>query len=281
MKNKFKAVVALPVLALGLGLSLTSCSEDLTNVIRVAASSSPHAEILEDAVAPLLEAKGYTLRVEEYDWTLQNEAVEKGEYEANYFQHRPYLQEYDAGESYTEYSESYAYTKVFPVVGVHFEPLRFYHGTASVEEFESIKTLSTTTFAICNDATNAERACDLLVENGILDADYDVDNLPSNIVKISEETLASLYTDYSYGLLPCNTALTAGIEADPGLPVESNDVKEYRANVLAASVTRYAEDAAYKTKIDLLADALLDESVATYIEETYNGVIVTVQDDYR
>ena len=70
--------------------SLTSCGDDL-HTITVAASELPHAKILNEAVKPLLEEQGYKLKVSVLDWTLQNDAVAHDEYDANYFQHIPYL----------------------------------------------------------------------------------------------------------------------------------------------------------------------------------------------
>ncbi len=81
--------------------------------------------------------------------------------------------------------------------------------------------------------------------------------------------------------MPTNSALTGKLTADETLPVESNDVKERNANVIAASVKRYAEDNAYKAKIDVLTDALLSKDVSTFIQEHYQGVVVSVQQDLR
>lgn len=267
---------------LSLSASLASCSSNNDNVITVCASESPHAEVLNNAVKPLLEEKGYTLKVTVLDWTIQNDAVKSKEYDANYFQHRPYLQQYDSGSS--TYNENYTYTKVFPVVGVHFEPLRIYAGKKTAAEFESIK--KTATYEICNDVSNEIRALDLLVACGALDS-YETDsngnpiNLPSNITLIEESLLASSRNDYDYAVLPTNTALTAKITADTSLPTESESVKNLRANVLAANVSEYKSNTTYKAKIDALSDALLSSAVADYIKSEYNGVIEVVQSDLR
>lgn len=87
-------------------------------VIKVCASEVPHKEILtSSAVTDYVSEKGYRLEVTVLDWTLQNEAVEKGDYDANYFQHRPYLATYNGTEN-----------KVSAACKVHFEPLRIYRG---------------------------------------------------------------------------------------------------------------------------------------------------------
>ena len=251
--------------------------------ITVCASEIPHAEILNDAVKPLLEEKGYSLKVSVLDWTLQNDGVYNNDYDANYFQHRPYLQQYDSGKN-LDYSESYTYAKVFPVASVHFEPLRIYEGKKKAADFESCKTKAT--YEICNDTTNEIRALDLLVENGII-ASYEKDssgnpvNLPSNIVPIAEELLVSSLPDYDYAVLPTNTALTGKLTGNSALPTESDSVKDLRANVVAANVNKYKTDETYKAKIDALTDCVLSSSVATYIQTKYSGVIAVAQKDLR
>ncbi len=267
-------------------VALAGCGYDDSTIISVCASESPHAEILEDVVAPILEEQGYKLEVTVLDWTMQNDAVYNGDYDANYFQHRPYLQQYDGGSN--NYDENYAYAKVFPTVGVHFEPLRVYEGNRTAEEFESIKSLSTTTYEICNDVSNEIRALDLLVSCGVIDS-YEIDedgnpidsSLPSNIYLIAEEQLVQSKSDYSYAVLPANSALTGNVEVKESLPTETDDVASLRANVLAANVSRYASDNDYKARIDALSDALLTTDVADYIDETYNNVLTPVQEDYR
>lgn len=263
-------------------LSVFSCSGDTSKVITVAASEIPHAEILNNAVKPLLQEKGYELKVTTLDWTLQNDAVKNGEYDANYFQHRPYLQQFDSGSS--TYSTDYKYTSLFPTAAIHFEPLRIYPGKKTAAEFEASKL--TATYEICSDVSNEIRALELLKNAGVI-ASYDVDekgnpiNLPSNITTIDENLLVSSLGDYDYAVLPTNSALTGKLTADETLPVESDSVKDRNANVIAASVTRYAEDTTYKTKIDVLTDALLSKDVSTFIQEHYQGVVVSVQQDLR
>ncbi len=270
--------IILPVLLIG-ATGLTACNSDSSTVIRVCASESPHALILNDVVAPLLEEKGYTLEVTVLDWTLQNEGVYSLDYDANYFQHRPYLQQYDSGS--VDYDETYTYTKVFPTTLVHFEPLRVYEGKSSAEDFESIKT--TATYEICSDVSNEIRALDLLVAAGVISS-YDTDsdgnpiNLPNNIYLIDENQLVAQRLDYDYCVLPCNTALTGNLSANELLPTETNEVASLRANVIAANVDEYASNETYKAKIDALNEACLDESVAEYITETWNGVITVYQE---
>ncbi len=262
---------------------LAGCgSSDSSKTITIAASEIPHAEILNEAVKPLLKEKGYSLEVTILDWTLQNDGVYNNDYDANYFQHRPYLQQYDSSSS--TYSEDYVYTKVFPVATVHFEPLRIYAGKKSASEFESSK--KSATYEICSDVSNEIRALDLLVSSGVITS-YQTDengnpiNLPSNIRAIDENMLVASLQDYDYAVLPTNSALTGHLNGDPSLPVESDSVKDLRANVVAANVSKYKSDSVYKTKIDVLADCLLSSEVDSYIQAKYSGVISTAQKDLR
>jgi D-methionine transport system substrate-binding protein len=279
---KKNVLTLLAVLGLSCGF-VTGCKKT-DNVITICASQTPHAEVLTNAVSSILAKEGYTLKVTVLDWTLQNDAVKNGDYDANYFQHRPYLEQYDSGSA--NYSTSYTYTKVFPTAAVHFEPLRIYAGKSTAVDFASKKALSTTTYEICSDVSNEIRALDLLVANQVI-ASYEKDkdgtpiNLPANITLIDENLLVSSKADYDYALLPCNTALKGNLTADDLLPVESNDVADLRANVIAANVTKYQSDSAYKKKIDALTDAVLTKAVASYILETYKGVIITYQKDLR
>ncbi|HBN00589.1 MAG TPA: hypothetical protein DD384_05165, partial [Firmicutes bacterium] len=241
MKKCFVLLLALAF------LPLPSCTEEKDNLISVAASEIPHAEILENAIKPLLEDKGYELEIKVLDWTLQNDGVLNGDYDANYFQHRPYLEQFDSGNN--QYDPNYSYKKVFPVVSLHFEPLRIYPGKKDASEFEKSKKEST--YEICNDVSNEIRALDLLKESGVIDS-YTLDskgnpiNLPENIKPISESLLISSLQDYDYAVLPTNTALTGKLSASSTLPSEGEEVKDLRANVIAANVNKYQNDETYK-----------------------------------
>ena len=273
-----KQITLLSVLLLCLsGLSLTSCG-DTSKKITVCASELPHAEILNNCVKGLLEDKGYSLEVKVLDWTIQNDSVANGDYDANYFQHIPYL---------TSYSGNEDQEIVFATAKVHYEPLRFYAGKASVPYTDS-----NATFEICNDSSNATRALDLLVASGVIssyakdkDGNADLDNIPSNITLVAENLLVSSLADYDYGLLPCNTAMTGKVDAssdkNKDLPSESSDLASAKANVIAANTSKYRSDSVYKNKIDVLTDACLSEDVKSYINTTWKGVVQVFQEDLR
>lgn len=265
MKKRILCLVA--VLVLCLTVCLTSCNKD-DKTIYVCASELPHADILENAVAPILKEKGYTLKVTVLDWTIQNDSVANKDYDANYFQHVPYLNDY-AGE-----------VKLFAAAKVHYEPLGIYQGKSTGALTEG------KTFAICNDPSNAIRALELLKANGVIDTvPADNANLTftgSNwtaengvtVTLIAEELLVASMTDYDFVCLPCNTALTGNVSASLQVAKELDaELVAEKANVIAARVDDYKNDETYKAKIDALTDALLSKAVSDYVNQKWGGAI--------
>ena len=113
--KKFAAIVLALVLALTLSVAAMA---EADNVIRVGASVTPHAEIL-GVVKPILEEQGYELDIVEYnDYILPNTATESGELDANYFQHQPYLDDFNAENG----------THIVSVSAPHVEPMGLYGG---------------------------------------------------------------------------------------------------------------------------------------------------------
>lgn len=276
MKKSLLSLVLVVCLALVL---VTGCKKD-EKTIYVCASELPHADILENVVADILKDQGYTLKVTVLDWTLQNSAVANKDYDANYFQHIPYLETFEGTP------------KLFASCKVHYEPLSIYRAKAT-GGLETGKT-----FAICNDESNALRALELLKAKGVINnipvdkdgkltivgANWTADN-GVKVTLISEELLVSSMNDYDFVCLPCNTALTGNV--DVSLKVAKEDQAELvsgKANVLAARVDDYNNDEVYKNKIDVLTNALLSKEVSDYVNQKYNGLITcdsTSQIDLR
>ena len=149
--KKLTAAALTGLLVLGTFGTTAFADEDTT--ITVAASTTPHAEILAQA-KPLLEELGYDLEVTEFDdYVLPNEVVESGEFDANYFQHIPYLNSFNEEKG----------THLVDAGDIHYEPFGIYPGTKdsldALEDGDSI--------AIPNDTTNEARALLLLQDNGI------------------------------------------------------------------------------------------------------------------
>ena len=266
-KNIFKTLLVL-VLLLTISFT-TSCGGSKDKVIKVCASELPHADILENAVAPILKEQGYELKVYVLDWTIQNDSVALGDYDANYFQHIPYLNTYD-GQA-----------KLFASCKVHYEPLGIYKGKSSGNLTDG------KTFAICNDESNAVRAFELLKAKGVLDEipvtsegklTFSGSKWTSNngvtVTLIAEELLVASLPDYDFVCLPCNTAYTGNVDQARKVAFE-DDAKQVseKANVLAARLNDYQTDETYKAKIDALTNALLSSEVSEYVNQKYSGAI--------
>ena len=259
-------------LTLVLALSLAACggSKD-DKTITVAASPTPHAEILKVA-AEVLAKEGWTLEVTEYaDYVGPNNVVEDGEMDANYFQHVPYLDTFNAENG----------THLVSVAMIHYEPFGIYAGTksavADLAEGDKI--------AIPNDGSNRARALLLLEQEGIITLkegvgmeatvlDIAENALNLDIVEMEAAQIAGVRDSVALAVINGNYALLAGLNAGvDALAVEdaaSISATTY-ANVLV--VKEGNENAA---KIQALVKALLSEEVKAYINETYSGAVVPI-----
>ena len=279
MKNKIFATL----LALSLALSLTACgskSNDAANsdaqteqpaenqetvTLNVAASPTPHAEILKECV-PILAEQGIDLQVHEYsDYVIPNTAVEDGEEDANYFQHIPYLDDFNAQRG----------THLVSVAGVHIEPMGIYAGrVSSLEDLPDGAVI-----AVPNDATNEGRALLLLEAQGLITLD-DSSNLtatPNNIVdnpknlefqELEAATIPSVLADVDLAVINSNYALGAGLNpTTDALAIESSD-SPY-VNVLVVKEGNENNEA-----IQALVDALHSDTIRDYITETFDGAVV-------
>ena len=236
-----------------------------TVTLTVAASPTPHAVILE-ACIPLMEEKGYELVVNQYDdYVVPNTAVEDGDEDANYFQHIPYLDEFNETRG----------THLVNVAGVHIEPMAIYAGkTASLEELPDGASI-----AVPNDPTNEGRALLLLESLGLITLD-DSSNLtatPINIVdnpknlqfeEIEAKTLPSSLPDLDLAVINSNYALGAGLNpTTDALAIESAD-SPY-VNVLV--VKEGNEDNA---AVQALVEVLHSDTIRDFINEEFDGAVV-------
>lgn len=241
------------------------------STISVAASPTPHAEILNGPVKELLEAEGYTLDVREFtDYVLPNTATEEGEVDANFFQHGPYLESFNEERG----------THLVSVAAVHFEPFALYAGrTASLDDLAEGSIV-----AVPNDTTNEARALLLLQQEGLLTLAEDagitattrdiVDN-PLNIEfkELEAAAIPTVLADVDIACINGNYALNADLSLDDALAVEADDslAAQTYANVL---VVREGNEGS--AKIQALAAALTSDETRTFIEETYQGAVLPV-----
>jgi D-methionine transport system substrate-binding protein len=237
--------------------------------ITVAASATPHAEILEYA-APILEKQGWDLEVTVFDDYVQpNLVVDSGEFDANYFQHIPYLDNFNEERG----------TELVNAGGIHYEPFGIYPGTkSSLDDIADGDTI-----AVPNDTTNEARALLLLEANGIitlkdgvgLEATVkDIESYSVNIkIQELEAAQVSRVTDeVAYVVLNGNYALEAGYSVGKdALAYETSDSEAAQTYVNVIAVKAGNEDS---EKIKALVEVLKSDEVKQYINDTYDGAVI-------
>lgn len=266
-----KRVVAVLSAALFAATALTGCGSTSgtdEKTIRVAATAVPHAEILEQA-KPLLEAKGYTLEVQIFsDYVQPNNVVESGEFDANYFQHIPYLDSFNEEQG----------THLVNAGGIHYEPFGLYPGKSS-----DLADIEGATIAVPNDTTNEARALLLLQDNGYLTlkdgagltaTKLDIVENPYNIeiVELEAAQIPRTLQDVTFGIMNGNYALEAGYTvAENAILYESadSDAAATYVNIIAVKEGNEASD-----KIKALVDVLKSDDIKNYINENYNGGVI-------
>ena len=236
--------------------------------LRVGASPTPHAEILAQVVDDLAE-QGIDLQIVEYtDYVVPNTAVEDGEDDANYFQHTPYMENFNAERG----------THLVAVGDVHYEPMGIYAGqTTSLDALPDGATI-----AVPNDATNEGRALLLLQAQGLITIDEaaglectpnDITDNPKNLVfkELEAAMLPQTVEEVDLSVINSNYALQAGFNpVEDSLAIESADSTPY-PNVIAVKEGNEDNEA-----IQALVKALQSDKVRDYIEETYGGAVVAL-----
>ena len=278
MNQKFLSLA----LALVLSLSLAACGSKKEEapaaapaetpaettepvVLNVAASPTPHAEILEQVVDVLAE-QGIDLQIHEYgDYVVPNTAVEEGEEDANYFQHIPYLESFNEKEG----------THLVSVGGIHIEPMGVYAGkTASLEELPDGAEI-----AVPNDPTNEGRALLLLEAQGLIKL-ADSSNLeatPNDIVEnpknltfkeLEAAMIPNAVDEVDLSVINVNYALEAGFNpTEDALAIE--DADSPYVNIVAVK-----EGNENNPAVLALVEALQSDTVRDFINETYGGAVV-------
>lgn len=246
----------------------TVASEGEVTKIVVGASPSPHAEILA-AAKELLAKEGYELVIKEYtDYVQPNNALDNGDLDANYFQHAPYLEQFN-----TQYG-----TKLVAAAAIHYEPFGIYAGkTASLDGLKEGAKV-----AVPNDVTNEARALLLLEAQGLITLKKGAgltatkNDIVSNekkleIIEIEAAQIPRSLQDVDVAVINGNYAIEAGLQVTDALATE--DAKSIAAttygNIIAVKEGREKDDA-----ILALVDAITSEEIKTMIEEKYLGAVV-------
>ena len=237
-------------------------------VIKVAASPTPHAEILKVAKDVLAE-QGITLEIEEFtDYIQPNMVTEDGQVDANYFQHITYLNDFNEENG----------THLVSVADLHYEPFGIYAGkTASLEELPDGAVIG-----VPNDPTNEGRALLLLQQEGLITlkegvgltaTKLDIAENPKNldIQELEAAQLPRSLNSLDLAVINGNYALQAGLNAADALAVESTDGEAAQAyvNVLVVKEGRENDPA-----IQALVEALKSDEVKAFMEENWPGAVV-------
>ena len=239
-------------------------------VITVGASPSPHAEILE-AAKDALKAEGYELKVVEYtDYVQPNLALESKSLDANYFQHLPYLENFNKERG----------TKLVSVAAIHYEPFGIYAGKS-----KDLKSLPEgAKIAVPNDVTNEARALLLLADQGLITlkdntdinaTKQDIVENPHNIeiVEVEAAQVPRSLQDVDFGVVNGNFAIASGLKVTDALATEAADsvaAKTY-ANIV---VVREGDENSEKTQA--LVKALTTAEIKQFIENKYKGAVVPI-----
>lgn len=237
--------------------------------IKVGASSVPHAEILEQ-VKPILEEKGVELEIVVFDdYVLPNMALDQGDIDANYFQHKPYLEMFNENKG----------THLVPVADIHYEPLGIYPG--KTDALDAIS--EGAQIGIPNDGSNEARALYLLEELGLIKVNHEVgyEATPMDItentkklefVEMDADKLPAAIKDLDLAVINGNYAIASGInESVLASEDKGSDAAKTYANVIAVKEGNQESET-----VKLLLEALADERVKSFISEKYKGSVVAM-----
>lgn len=252
----------------------TDNAEEKTDkkVIKVAASATPHAELLEQ-VKPILAEQGIDLEITVFDDYVQPmNVVEDGEFDANYFAHVPYVEQFNAEQG----------THIVNAGGIHYEPFGIYPGTKkALSELADGDVI-----AVPNDTTNEARALLLLQDNGIIKLKEgagltatinDITENPKNIEikELEAAQVARVIPEVAFVVLNGNYALEAGLSvAKDSIAFEASDSEAAKTYVNIVAVKEGNENNA---EIKALVDALKSDTIKQYIKDTYDGAVVAFE----
>lgn len=250
--------------ALAASVALTAAAAQ-AGEISVAATAVPHAEILE-FVKPTLAKEGVELKVKVFtDYVQPNVQVAEGRLDTNFFQHQPYLDEFNASRG----------TQLVSIAGVHVEPFGAYSS-----KVKSLADLADgAQVVIPNDATNGGRALLLLQKTGLIKL-KDATSITATVKDIVENpkhikvreleaaTLPRVLNQVDLALINTNYALEAGLNPTKDALVIEGDDSPY-VNILVTTSEK-------KDNADLqkLAKALHSDAVKQFIVEKYKGAVV-------
>lgn len=249
--------------------NIADTSIESKGIIKVAASATPHAEILEQAKTILAE-QGWDLQVTVFDDYVQpNLVVESDEFDANYFQHIPYVDDFNEEQG----------THLVNAGGIHYEPFGIYPGTkSSLDELAEGDTI-----AVPNDTTNEARALLLLEANGVIKLkegaglaatvnDIEENEKNIQIQELEAAQVSRVKDEVAFVVLNGNYALQAGFSvAKDAVAYETSDSEAAKTYVNVIAVKEGNEN---NEGIKALVDVLTSDAIKTYINDTYDGAVI-------
>ena len=275
-----KRILALTLAAVLLLFCLASCGgkneADTTEgekkteavTLTVAASSAPHAEILEQC-KPALAEKGITLDIKVMDdYVIPNNSTESGDVDANYFQHTPYLEQFNEENN----------THLVSVAKIHYEPYGIYAGKVS-----SLEALTDgAKIAVPNDATNEARALQLLAAQGLIKlkdnagltaTTKDITENPKNleIVEMEAALIPGMLDEVDVAVINGNYAISSGLKVSEALAVED---KNSEAAQTFANIVVVKEGNENNEAVKALVEVLQSSEIADFINQKYDGAVV-------
>ena len=277
MKNVTKKIIATATV-LSIASSFAACAADTetegnanadeNTVITVGANITPHSEILE-AAKPILAEQGITLNIVQLeDSVTPNTGVIEGSLDANYFQHVPYLEQFNLENG----------SDLVSIGAVHYEPFGIYAGR--VDSLEDLP--DGALIAVPNDVTNEARALLLLEQEGFITLSDDaginatVADIVENphdiqLVELAPEQLVATLPDVDFAVINGNYAIEGGLHVSQALAVEANDglAAQTYGNIIATT-PEHADDPA----LQALVEVLQGPEIAEYINNTYDGAVV-------
>lgn len=267
MKKRVIAVLLTAGLALG---ALTGCGKGSdSGTIKIAASATPHAEILEEA-KDILAKQGWNLEITVFnDYVQPNLVVESGEFDANYFQHIPYLDSFNVDND----------THLVNAGGIHYEPFGIYPGT----EGDLSELTAGDVIAVPNDTTNEARALLLLQDNGIITLkdgvglEATVNDIAENpldiqIKELEAAQVSRVKDEVAFVVLNGNYALEAGFSvATDSVAYEQSDSEAAKTYVNVIAVKEGNENS---KGIKALVDVLKSDEIVDFINNTYDGAVI-------
>lgn len=246
------------------GAKTEASSSGDDKIIKIGVTPEPHKGIV-DAAKPLLEKEGYTVEITEFnDYVQPNTAVSEGDLDANFFQHKPYLDEQNSSNN----------LGLVSVGGVHVEPMGLYSN--NIKSLDELK--DGATIAIPNDATNEARALKLLAANGVIEIadgelvtpkDITKNDKNLNFEELEAASIPRALEDVDAAVINGNYAIPAGFNASTDAIILEGKESDY-VNIVAVK-----EGNENLPKIQALVKALNSDEVKKYIEETYSdGAVV-------